>query len=227
MENCKGDKVPLKLYFERILGEHREAIRIADIEREKTAQNVRRALEENMKAGDSRLEDHITHQIEQVHQALASLTSLMKERDARMDDYKVTEARQFQEFKETVTQRFNQVNEFRGALEDLNKMMATTKELDAVGDKIMPLIDRNRDEVGKKVSMETYNTALDEWRIWRGTMEKWRHEMAGKGEGISSTGKIAIGVVTFLALLLGIMNTISVFSKVNEKDNRPQQVEKR
>lgn len=203
---CDNTRVTTREYFERIIKEHQQAINIADQEREKTAHNVRSALKETMKSGDERLEDHITHQIQQVQQALASLNLLMTERDKRTDERVVTDQKRFDEFKESVTARFTQVNEFRSALDDLNKLMATTKELQSLEDKLVPMLDRNRDEVNKKLSYETWNNTLDDWRIWRGGMDTWRDKSTGNREGIGGTFRIFASVAIFIATVLAIIS---------------------
>jgi len=125
--NTLDEKISLRGFFERVLQEQKEAreilsretkeaMRIAESEREKAAENVRRALEENMEMGDSRLQDHIDHQVEQVRQALTSLQMLLVERDGRMDD-------RFGAFKEAISKadtsltiRLEQMNQFRSQI---------------------------------------------------------------------------------------------------------------
>lgn len=84
--NGIDNRISVRGYFERVMKEQQEALRVAEVEREKSAANVRRALEENMKAGDERLQDHITHQIESVRSALTAMRLLLDEKEGRLAD---------------------------------------------------------------------------------------------------------------------------------------------
>lgn len=77
------------------------------------------ALDSTMKAGDQELLSHIQAQKVSVDAALKSLQDLDVERAKAVD-----------KFEQTVTQRFAQVNEFRSALDDLGKDMATRREFE-------------------------------------------------------------------------------------------------
>lgn len=208
----------LTRYFERVFKEHSEAVKVADLEREKSAANVRRALEETMKAGDARLEDHITHQIEQVKQALASLNAILKERDDRSTDQRKAEEQRFLEFKERTSSNFENVNELRGALDDQGKLMATRRDLEGLAGKVLPMIERNREDLGilrtDIIGKDTYNAAVKEWSKWRDDIDRWKDRTAGKGEGVTGTTRIAMGVAIFIATMLGI---ISFFISVTNK----------
>ena len=137
-----------------------------------------------MKAGDDRLTDHINHQIEQVNQALKALNAILTERDGRANDRMIAAQRQFEEFKQTVMDRFASVNEFRGSLADLSKMMATRIELIALGEKFQPVIDRNREEINHRLQKETFDVKMGEIAEWHEGIDTWRNEIAGKGEGV-------------------------------------------
>lgn len=226
--NGLDSRISMRGYFERIIKEQAEALRIAEQEREKTAANIRRALEESMKAGDDRLTDHITHQIEQVQQALESLHAILGERDKRAADQTLSEQKQFDEFKDFVSDRFRQVNEFRGALDDLGKTMATAKEVMALEEKVMPMIDRNREDLnrlrGDIVGREAYDLSNKEIFAWRTGIDKWRNEMAGKGDGVSATTKAAMAAALFIATVLGIISfflSLSTQSEVKQNSSRP------
>ncbi len=122
------ETVTMRSYFERVLQEQkearqilstetREAMRIADGEREKAAANVRRALEQNMSMGDERLQDHIDHQVEQVKQALTSLNLLIHERDGRMDDRFLAFREAIEKAERAMGTRLEAMNAFRAQIE--------------------------------------------------------------------------------------------------------------
>jgi len=75
--------------------------------------------------------------------------------------------RQFEEFKQTVMDRFASVNEFRGSLADLSKMMATRIELIALGEKFQPVIDRNSEEINHRLQKETFDVKMGEIAKWQ------------------------------------------------------------
>jgi len=125
--NGLDQRISMRGYFERIMQEQKEArevlrketqeaMRIAETEREKAASNVRAALEEHMHAGDARLQDHITHQVEQVRMSLASLQLLMAERDGRMDDRFTAHREALAKADFALTGRLEQMNEFRSQI---------------------------------------------------------------------------------------------------------------
>ena len=125
--NGIDNRISMRGFFERVLAEQKdarevlsretkEAMRIAEMEREKAASNVRTALEEHMRAGDARLQDHIDHQVEQVKQALASLSMLMAERDGRMDDRFQGHREALAKADSALTSRLEQMNEFRAQI---------------------------------------------------------------------------------------------------------------
>lgn len=142
--NGIDNRISIRGFFERVLTEQKEArevlsretkeaMRIAEAEREKAAANIRRALEENMKAGDERLQDHITHQVEQVRQALASLNLLMSERDMRMDDRFKAAQEAIQKAESSLAVRLEQMNEFRAQINQERGRYITRDFMDEQG----------------------------------------------------------------------------------------------
>lgn len=225
--NNMGKDVSLRSYFERIIEEHQQAIKVAEQEREKTAVNVRKGLEDAMKSGDDRLEDHIQHQIAQVQASLESLNTRLKERDKRTDDRYTFDQDKFTDFKETVTARFTQVNEFRGALDDLGKLMATMKDLKGLSDKVEAVHERHRDDINKKLSLDRFDATLMEWANWRSTIDQWKDRTMGKGEGVSGTTRTIMTIAVFIATLLGILSFFLSWNnqvKINSNAERIEQI---
>ncbi len=169
--NTLDEKISIRGFFERVLAEQKEAreilsketkeaMRIAEAEREKAAANVRRALEENMEMGDSRLQDHIDHQVEQVKQALVSLQMLLVERDGRMDD-------RFQSFKEAIakadtamTIRLEQMNQFRSQINQERANYITREFIDEQAKGTAERISRLENWQGKIVGGITVVAAI-------------------------------------------------------------------
>ncbi len=107
-------RVGLQVYVEGILDEHRKAIEKADVEREKTAMALAKALEDKTVDGDERLQDHITNQIEQVRQQIASIERVSLSRKESLD-HRITSMR------ELIDARFTATQEAVGKAENANE----------------------------------------------------------------------------------------------------------
>ena len=129
-ENVTDERITLRVFFERILAEHKEALRVAEQEREKTAQALRTSLEREIASGDGRLADHITHQVEQVRAALVSLQLLSTERDGRMDDRFAAHKDAIQKAEDSLNKRLGAMNEFRDQLKDQTSTFAVKEPTD-------------------------------------------------------------------------------------------------
>jgi len=123
--------VPQLAYIERVMKEQQEALRIAEVEREKAASALRLALEREIESGDARLSDHITHQIEQVQQALQALTTLLSERDGRMDDRFDAHREAIQKAEDSLNKRLEGMNQFRDQMKDQTSMFAVKEATEA------------------------------------------------------------------------------------------------
>lgn len=130
-------KISIRGYFERILTERERATELAESEREKAAEQVRNALEAQMKSGDERLEDHITHQVEQVHQGLAALNALLSEKDARLEDRWDASQKAVDKAEGTLNKR----------LEGFPGTYQTQENAEAEYQRLVALIERNREDI--------------------------------------------------------------------------------
>ncbi len=158
--NSLDSRISIRGFFERVMTEQREAMRLAEAEREKAAANVRRALEENMAMGDARLQDHIDHQVEQVKQALVSLQLLLTEKDGRMDD-------RFESFREAIgkadaamTVRLQGMNEFRAQINQERANYITREFIDEQAKGTAERISRLENWQGKIVGGITVVAAI-------------------------------------------------------------------
>lgn len=211
----------IKEFIEAILDEKDRALHMADAEREKAAAALRneqqraidRAAEEREKAasnlrvelarsideGDARLREHIMNQVSQIQSALVAAT--------RASD----------KFEETVKARFTQVNEFRAALDDLGKQMATRRELETAIVNLAENIEKARIE--RQRSIEELQQALQEMRSRLDTGTDLRHLQTridlgeGRNQGTKATwGNVAamIGVAaTGLGILVVLANVLT------------------
>jgi hypothetical protein len=126
-------------------GEQQRAVDQATSERDKAAEKLQVELARSIHEGDERLREHIGNQIDRINADLVSAEKLELARVERVEALVVglTEQRDLlagaasdrqDKFEISVSDRFTQVNEFRGALDDMSKTMATRRELEA-GDK--------------------------------------------------------------------------------------------
>ncbi len=219
-------RISLKGYFERVLREHQEALRVAEQEREKAAAALRTTLEAQMQAGDARLQDHITHQIQQVNQGLASLTAILTERDGRMDDRFRAHREAIQKAESSLNTRLEGMNEFRNQIRDQTSTFQTRENSKSEQERLMALIERNREDIVQLradiVGKEAFDSTTRELTTWRQSIDKWRNEHAGRGEGISSTTKVMMSVLGAVVLLLGIFSSATAYSNRSKIDRLPQ-----
>ncbi len=101
----------LKAYFEAILREQRDAMKVAADEREKAASIVRDSLESQYRAADSSLERHVAEQVQQIRQIITLNEKALEAANAASE-----KAIQKAEF--ATEKRFDSVNAFRAQLVD-------------------------------------------------------------------------------------------------------------
>ncbi len=70
------NQVTLREYIESILAEQRQALRVAEEEREKSAAALRKEVDRAVREGDERLREHIANQISQIRGDLISSEKL-------------------------------------------------------------------------------------------------------------------------------------------------------
>lgn len=132
----------------------------ATAERDKAAINLQVELARAIKEGDDRLREHIANQFAQIDAALISADKLEVERLSRADSdihalaeklevLRVAQASAQDKFERSVESRFAQVNEFRSALDDLGKTMATRRELEEKEKSISSRIDDGQRQIGE------------------------------------------------------------------------------
>jgi len=203
-----SDAVALREYIDALLSEKERALTMADDEREKAAAALRGELARAMGEGDDRLREHIHNQVQQINAALVSAEKLELERlnvimrRLEGDENVVTALREanderFHKFEKTVSDRFAQVNEFRGSLDDLGKTMATRRELDdfkTLYATAHELLRGQTVELGRRLDLES-----------------------GKAQGVTATTK---ALVTGLSTLLVLLGIYTAFQATRNQDAR-------
>lgn len=207
----------IKEFIEAILAEKDRALSIADAERERAAAALRneqqravdRAAEEREKAaanlrvelarsideGDARLREHIMNQVSQIQSAL--------EAALRASD----------KFEDTVSARFTQVNEFRAALDDLGKQMATRRELETAVSNLADNIEKARIE--RQRAIEELQSGIQELRSRLDTGADLRHLQTridlgeGRDQGQKATWGNMAALIGVAATGLGIVIVLS------------------
>lgn len=202
-------------------GEHQRAEDQAGREREKAAENLRVELARAIKEGDDRLREHIANQIMQINSALVSAEKLELERLSRADatisalSEKLEVVRQAAaiaqtKFEEDVRQRFANVNEFRDALDDLGKQMATRREMETAVANLTDQVAKAREE--RQHQIDDLRGTLDELRsrldIGAPQIPELQAFVAanmGRREGVQASTGMVFGAIAGLAALLGIV----------------------
>lgn len=189
----------VKEHVERLFSEKDRALQQADRERERAANALRVELARSIDEGDARLREHIQNQVAAIQAAL------------------VAAQRAIDKFEETVTARFQQVNEFRSALDDLGKTMATRRELETAVNNLAENIEKARSE--RQHQIEELRSMLQEMRSRLDTGTDLRSLQArldlGQGvrEGSKATwGNIAAliaGTATILGIIIVLANALT------------------
>jgi hypothetical protein len=191
-------------------GEQRRALDQAASEREKAAENLRVELARSIREGDERLREHIQNQVMQIGAALVSADKLELERmgkvqatvEALVDKLEVLRAAQStaqDKFEHSVESRFKQVNEFRAALDDLGKQMATRREMEAASAAIA-----ERAETLQK-SLADLRSRIDVGPEGLDSLRARADAAAGKEEGVKLTTGLLFGSIAALAAVITIV----------------------
>lgn len=185
-----------------------------------TMDTLKEYLEQIAVAGDEALRQHIDSQKESIKTALESLRLSLSERDKYIDraDERAREA--ITKADSQLAARLETMNEFRNQITKERGEYITRDLHDSDMTQVNSLADRNRDELGKRVSREVFDSTFKEWADWRTDLNAWRAGLRGMGEGISSTGKVVMATLTALSLMMGI---IAIFIGLSTRlgDNKP------
>lgn len=205
-------------------GERQRAEDRASEERERAAENLRVELARAIQEGDDRLREHIANQIMQIQSALTSADKLELERVDRLraelnalgvllQALREESASAQEKFETSVHARFQQVNEFRGSLDDLGKQMATRREMEAAIINVNDKVDKAREE--RQHQIDDLRTTLDELRSRLDVgapqipeLQAFVAAAVGRKEGVQmSTGLLfgglgALGVVITIIIVL-------------------------
>jgi chromosome segregation ATPase len=104
--------------------------------------------------------------------------------------------REHDKFENTVMIRFAQVNEFRGALDDLGKQMATRRELETLGSSMQQRIDVNAEQLGN------LRSRIDIGPAALGTLQARVDAGQGLAKGLNmSIGFLLTGILAFSSLV--------------------------
>lgn len=155
--------------------ERLSAIEANEISADKAIHVFRENAAEQIHQGDTALKTHIDQQFTQLATALDSSN--------RAQD----------KFEESVVERFKQVNEFRGALDDLGKSMATRRELEAA-------VVAMKDE--RSALLEGLNRTIERNSNDLTLVRKTLDERAGEaGSDVTDRARKAIQVAMFTGAL--------------------------
>lgn len=103
------------------------------------------------------------------------------------------------EFRETVLARFIQVNEFRGALDDLGKQMATRRELEATKEQYDAQIVDLSKQLGE------LRSRIDVGPVGLQQVQTSQHLSQGRGEGMASMWGYIIGAIGIISFILSYL----------------------
>jgi len=168
---------------------------------------AKEALDSKMKAGDQELLSHIQAQRVSVDAALKSLQELDRERDKAQN-----------KFESNVHDRFATVNEFRAALEDLGKTMATRRETED----LKKTTDQRFDEVSKQ--LVGFGSRLDIGNPAINTLQTAYAAQQARAGGMSDGMKALAAVLSTTLVMIGIYTAIRATENSGSRDNSPRVV---
>jgi len=102
-------------------------------------------------------------------------------------------------FEATIGERFAQVNEFRGALDDLGKDMATRRELEALSSSLGVRADQNSSSIAE------LRSRLDIGPAGLAPLQAYQQKEAGRQEGIGASIGLIVTVISVTAAIIGII----------------------
>jgi hypothetical protein len=132
-----------------IFKEREKAEQQAQVERQLAAAAVQQALQEAASASAKALEAALKNADELEKERVARVRDEVKEVKASADLAVRAAGVAQDKFETGVKERFSQVNEFRGSLDDLGKSMGTRRELETLRDSIKVATDSLGREVGE------------------------------------------------------------------------------
>lgn len=176
------------------------------------------ALSEKLKNGDDQLLVHIEAQRVSVAAALVSLKDLLREKDKATDmaDRKQSEALAKADMQ--LQRRLDEINHARAQALSERASYLTRDMHEAAVAELRHQIERNRDDLSQRMLKESYDTSSAEWMTWRTEVNEFRTKIEGRGEGVSSTAKSLMYVLTALSLISGL------FAAVVATKNNPAEV---
>ncbi len=160
--------VSVKEHFEKVLSEKERATLVAEREREKAASIARDSMHEQFSAADLALERHITEQVQQIRQVIASGEKAVEAAFASSE-------KAIQKAEIANEKRFDSVNGFQRQLTTQAATMATREMVETNNRQMSALIERNREDLaeqrGAYLPNTTFDTALAEWSVWRNKVD--------------------------------------------------------
>lgn len=191
-------------------------------------------LKEEINSGDQQLLLHIQAQRDQVRSqkeaidaALQAIDKQTLQAETHRRDAAAALRREQDNFKETVKEKFVDVNEFRGALDDLSKDMATRRELDALGQKLDERITSLNGKVDDRfreiqTALGALTSRLDLGPSGLAALTSGVAHQSGRSEGVGATAKALAAALASVLVLIGIYTALQ--STRNQGGRNPPSV---
>lgn len=170
-----------------------------------TFDTLKQYLESVALSGDEALKAHISSQKESVAAALSALKEIMAEKDRAAEKSELRSREAIDKADSALTLRLESMNQFRNQITSERGSYMTRELHDAALRQVYALTDRNRDAIGERLSKDVFTTTLADWDKWRSTINSWKDGQVGRGEGVTSTGKVIMATLTALSLMIGML----------------------
>ena len=214
--NAAKESTEIALYAEK---SNRDiALAIARDAAFKAIDAARDSLTERLKNGDEKLLVHIEAQKESTISALDALKGLLAEKDkaTTIADQKQSEA--VNKAEAQLARRLEEINHSRAqALQERSSYLTRDMHEVAVAE-IRVQLNRGRDELNGRLLKETFDTTMKEQAVWKAEINEFKTTIQGRGEGVSSSAKAAMYVLSAISLIVG------VFSAMIAWNNSPSEV---
>ena len=112
-----------------------------------------------------------------------------------------------------MTRRLDSMNELRQQLNTQDKTFVTIPAFRAELDKVTTLVERNREDLEKfhdqALPRESFETILNEWMVWRKSLDTFLQGRIGAEKGLSGLGALLVKLVAVAVGLIAIITVLA------------------
>ncbi len=169
---------------------------------------ARESLTERLKNGDEKLLVHIDAQKDSTLSALGSLKDLLSEKDKASETSDKKQSEALDKADSQLQRRLDEINHSRALALQERATLIHRDVHDGAVTELRQQIQGNREGINERLLKETYDTTMKELGTWRTEITEFKTTVTSRGEGVSSTAKAAMYVLTAISLMVGIFSVV-------------------